>query len=93
MQGGRNWGGEGAQAPPSFLDLFSKNFKISQIRDENFFFYLVVPPHKKFASVHPEHRVYFKNILLIAVLCVVYCPDCRCRLHIQQKSYIWSLKI
>ena len=47
-------GAEGAQAPPSFLDLYSKNFKISKIRDENFFFYLVVPPHKKFASVHPE---------------------------------------
>ena len=46
-------GAEGAQAPPSFLDLYSKNFKIYQIRDENFFFYLVVPPHKKFASVHP----------------------------------------
>ena len=47
-------GAEGAQAPPSFLDLYSKNFKISQIRVENFFFYLVVPPHKKFASVHPD---------------------------------------
>ena len=46
-------GAEGAQAPPSFLDLCSKNFKISQIWAENFFFYLVVPPHKKFASVHP----------------------------------------
>ena len=45
-------GAEGAQAPPSFLDLYSKNFKNSQIRDENFFFYLVVPPHKNFASVH-----------------------------------------
>ena len=30
-------GAGGAQAPPSFLDLYSKNFKISQIRDENFF--------------------------------------------------------
>ena len=46
-------GAEGAQAPPSFLDLYNKNFKISQIRDEIFFFYLVMPPHKKFASVHP----------------------------------------
>ena len=49
-------GAEGAQAPPSFLDLCSKNFKISQIWAENFFFYLVVPPHKKFASVHPEQE-------------------------------------
>ena len=47
-------GAEGAQAPPSFLDLYSKNFKISQTREEIFFFYLVVPPHKKFASVHPD---------------------------------------
>ena len=47
-------GAEGAQAPPSFLDLCSKNYKISQIREENSFFYLVVPPHKKFASVHPD---------------------------------------
>ena len=30
-------GAEGAQAPPSFLDLYSKNFKISQIREEIFF--------------------------------------------------------
>ena len=30
-------GAEGAQAPPSFLDLYSKNFKISQIRKEIFF--------------------------------------------------------
>ena len=39
---------------PSFLDLYSKNFKISQIWEEIYFFYLVVPPHKKFASVHPD---------------------------------------
>ena len=32
-------GAEGAQAPPSFLDLCSKNYKISQIREENSFFY------------------------------------------------------
>ena len=37
FQGGRNWGAEGAQAPSSFLNLYSKKFKISQIRDENFF--------------------------------------------------------
>ena len=49
-------GAEGAQAPPSFVDLYSKNFKISQIREEIFLFYLVVPPHKKFASVHPEQE-------------------------------------
>ena len=47
MQGGQNRGAEGAQAlRPSFLDLCSKNFKISQIWAENFFFYLVVPPIK-----------------------------------------------
>ena len=47
-------GGRGGTGPPSFLDLCSKNYKISQIREENSFFYLVVPPHKKFASVHPD---------------------------------------
>ena len=56
-------GAEGAQAPPSFLDLHSKNFKISQIWGENFFFYLVVPPHKKFASVHPD-IYHLMNILV-----------------------------
>ena len=45
-----NWGGH---RPESFLDLYSKNFKILQIR-EDFFFYLVVFPNKKIASVHPE---------------------------------------
>ena len=30
-------GAEGAQAPPSFLDLYSKNLKISQILEELFF--------------------------------------------------------
>ena len=54
-------GAEGAQAPPSFLDLYSKNFKISQIREEFYFFYLVVPPHKKFASVHPAHAFITSN--------------------------------
>ena len=47
------WTERGGTGLPSFLDLYSKNFKISQIWAENFFFYLVVPPHKKFASVHP----------------------------------------
>ena len=54
----RTGGAEGAQALPSFLDSCSKNYKISQIREENSFFYLVVPPHKKFASVHPGSRHY-----------------------------------
>ena len=54
-------GGRGGTGPPpSFLDLCSKNFKISQIWAENFFFYLVVPPHKKFASVHPGYKIYQK---------------------------------
>ena len=55
-------GAEGAQAPPSFLDLCSKNYKISQIREENSFFYLVVPPHKKFASVHPGKYIQCSTI-------------------------------
>ena len=59
-------GAEGAQAPPSFLDLYSKNFKISQIRDENFFFYLVVPPHKKIASVHPV-----RNNMIVVIFVII----------------------
>ena len=56
-------GAGGAQAPPSFLDLCSKNYKISQIREENSFFSLVVPPHKKFVSVNPAMLLKkFKNI-------------------------------
>ena len=58
LQGGRNWGGQESTGPPSFLDLYSKNFKLSHIWGEIFFFYLVVPPHKKFASVHPVFLVY-----------------------------------
>ena len=49
MQGGRNWGGRGGTGPPSFLDLCSKNFEISQ----DILFSFLRAPHKKFASVHP----------------------------------------
>ena len=37
IQVGRNWRGQGGTGPPSFLDLYSKNFKISQIQEEIFF--------------------------------------------------------
>ena len=46
-------GVEGGLQASIFLDLYSKNFKILQIIEE-FFFYLVVFPNKKIASVHPE---------------------------------------
>ena len=44
----------GAQAPPSFSDLFSKNFQNLQNFHNFIFFYLIGAPHKKFASAHPE---------------------------------------
>ena len=46
----------GAQAPPSFSDLFSKNFQNLQHFHNFIFFYLVGPPNKKFASAHPAGR-------------------------------------
>ena len=53
LRGGGAGGFGGAQAPPSFSDLFSKNFQNLQNFHNFIFFYLVGPPHKKFASAHP----------------------------------------
>ena len=39
-------GARGAQAPPSFLDLYSKNFKNEQIFPKIYFFLSSRAPHK-----------------------------------------------
>ena len=61
-QGGWNWVGRGGTGPPSFLDSYSKNFKISQIWDENFFLFSRAP-HKKFAPVHPVQSCPYACVL------------------------------
>ena len=52
---------------PSFLDLYRKISKFH--REEIYFFYLVVPPHKKFASVHPDKTTVLAKMFTRKVLC------------------------
>ena len=53
LDGAELGGPRGTCAPPSFLDLCSKNFEISQDILFSFLRHFFVPPHKKIASAHP----------------------------------------
>ena len=61
-----------AGPPPSFLDLYSKNFKISKIRDENFF-----SPIKNFLPSTLNTEVISKTYFLLRyyVLCIALIVD------------------
>ena len=65
ISGSAELGGPGGPRPPHLFGIYL--VKISKIRKfcQNFFFYLVVPLHKKFASAHPVSKS--RNIKIIFV--------------------------